>query len=530
MFENEGETLQGSQYRAHLDRNWNEGNKLFKQLQTQISKLPSNQSTTVANAEVTNAHTALDGTTYTSLATRLDAIDTRFSDLNVGGRNLLKHTDWSSYNVSNMTKVTEDGYTCLKTSSTTSNIIFGTLEANTQYTYSAWIKLETGAEGKLAFTNFGHFFVDKNASSNANKKHEDVASKRVYRDVAVKKGVWTKIWVTFTTNNLAGSTFGVYPAFLNSTVVYIRNCKLEKGNIATDWTPAPEDVQEQIDAHNTAIMTNAIGSENLLQTATDDVKTLTYSHTSYLDMCYEVLDKLSAGNYVVSFEAKSTVAGDVVDFYTYDGSHTNIIKSSNLYVDGVEKEPMQNYIDGYHKLTLSSSYVKYASVLYVTDTPNNFKVLIRAEANSGSGTVSIRNVQLQRGSIPTAWQAPTRMIKQSSAVSVLNGAKIANGAGSVDTYRSGDHAILIWNREVTIPKLAKNTTLYFASASIPSIEGLTNTHFIDNQWFTYTANGTWGKLVVDLNGTSIRFGLYTQNCDTFTGNVNIPASFVLWFY
>jgi hypothetical protein len=31
--------------------------------------------------------------------------------------------------------------------------------------------------------------------------------------------------------------------------------KLEKGNKATDWTPAPEDVQEQLDEHNTRIST-----------------------------------------------------------------------------------------------------------------------------------------------------------------------------------------------------------------------------------------------------------------------------------
>jgi len=41
----------------------------------------------------------------------------------------------------------------------------------------------------------------------------------------------------------------------SSSSVSFRKCKIEIGNKATDWTPAPEDVQSQLDSHNTRIST-----------------------------------------------------------------------------------------------------------------------------------------------------------------------------------------------------------------------------------------------------------------------------------
>lgn len=40
--------------------------------------------------------------------------------------------------------------------------------------------------------------------------------------------------------------------------LYIRNLKLEKGNVATDWTPAPEDIFEEGTKHPKSIFTNTI--------------------------------------------------------------------------------------------------------------------------------------------------------------------------------------------------------------------------------------------------------------------------------
>lgn len=113
------------------------------------------------------------------------------------------------------------------------------LEADTQYTYSAWIKLTTtdsATNVPFNFTSLGHFSIINNASTASDKTHEDVPAKRVYSPATISVGVWTKIQLTFTTNSLDGSKFGVYPKYNlgDAYTLFIRDQKLEKGNKATD--------------------------------------------------------------------------------------------------------------------------------------------------------------------------------------------------------------------------------------------------------------------------------------------------------
>lgn len=60
---------------------------------------------------------------------------------------------------------------------------------------------------------------------------------------------WKKFEMTYTATGTGSVTFK-----LNSAgTLYLANIKLEKGNIATDWTPAPEDLIKSITEANTAI-------------------------------------------------------------------------------------------------------------------------------------------------------------------------------------------------------------------------------------------------------------------------------------
>lgn len=59
-------------------------------------------------------------------------------------------------------------------------------------------------------------------------------------DTFVKKSIWFAIHGNYESN------------------LYVRNLKLEKGNVATDWTPAPEDTFEKGTKHPKSIFTNTI--------------------------------------------------------------------------------------------------------------------------------------------------------------------------------------------------------------------------------------------------------------------------------
>lgn len=146
----------------------------------------------------------------------------------VGGRNLItdsKNERYKEY------KGTVEDYIYY-------GIVGGTLEENTTYTLSLEYKSENVRSIDL-------FFINENISQTHNK------------NITNTNGEWKRETFTFTTNpNLSpkgsiridnnGSDTGNVTSKL-----WTRNVKLERGNIATDWTPAPEDIESKIPQYKT---------------------------------------------------------------------------------------------------------------------------------------------------------------------------------------------------------------------------------------------------------------------------------------
>ncbi|MCT4138425.1 hypothetical protein HZP64_14285 [Elizabethkingia anophelis] len=97
----------------------------------------------------------------------------------------------------------------------------------------------------------------------------------IRKDVSyITSGKWTKVFITYdkitgTNTSLIGLDGIDAPV---GTKIKYRNFKLEEGNKATDWTPAPEDVQEQLtNAQNSANTANQklsdIANDNILTTS-----------------------------------------------------------------------------------------------------------------------------------------------------------------------------------------------------------------------------------------------------------------------
>ncbi len=140
-------------------------------------------------------------------------------NIKVGGRNLItdsKNERYKEY------KGTVEDYIYY-------GIVGGTLEKNTTYTLSLEYKSENIRSVEM-------FFINEGFSQAPNKK------------IPNTNGEWKRETLTFTTDaNLSpkgsiridnnGSDTGDVTSKL-----WIRNVKLEKGNIATDWSPAPEDL------------------------------------------------------------------------------------------------------------------------------------------------------------------------------------------------------------------------------------------------------------------------------------------------
>ena len=101
------------------------------------------------------------------------------------------------------------------------------IEPNTVYTLSAWIKWESSVGDMFFYTNTGSM-IGTNVSSQ------------------VGTDDYKRVSVTFNSGDSATSTCRFECG--SDTPYLIYGLKLEKGNRATDWTPAPEDVDSLISA------------------------------------------------------------------------------------------------------------------------------------------------------------------------------------------------------------------------------------------------------------------------------------------
>ena len=153
-----------------------------------------------------------------NLATTQNIADA-INNIQIGGRNYILKSKEERYKEY---KGTVEDYIIYQ-------IIGGTLEKNTTYTLSLEYKSEDIRSVDL-------FFVVNDYS----QSH--------YKNIPNTNGLWKRELLTFTTNDKSpngyiridnnGSDTGNVASKL-----WTRNVKLEKGNIATDWSPAPEDIR-----------------------------------------------------------------------------------------------------------------------------------------------------------------------------------------------------------------------------------------------------------------------------------------------
>lgn len=164
----------------------------------------------------------------------------------------------------------------LQTTKYVSQSVLGKLEPNTEYTMSGWGLTENIVPGTTSFSiMFYHSgYYDNNGVSTwfgyGNKGFV----------VNAGSGEWVHLVWTFKTDDKV-STATTTNVFVNTKDftgdVYFCDLKLEKGNKATDWTPAPEDVDnainESVSKVQTAVSDLALTAEGITASVQEMQKT-----------------------------------------------------------------------------------------------------------------------------------------------------------------------------------------------------------------------------------------------------------------
>ena len=175
------------------------------------------------------------------------------NNINIGATNLLTgtrtFTDWSVPNAPTSLTESIDGFTVYHNSFSATDVSNGSYKdlqkfsciepkQNAQYTLSFWAK-GTG-------TIRSYFYPSTVVKGISSQGNTTTAS-----DGAITftlSNTYTKYWVTWTTSNNVSGLKNIIPCRLIGSVaeVYLYGVKFECGNKATDWTPAPEDIESEI--------------------------------------------------------------------------------------------------------------------------------------------------------------------------------------------------------------------------------------------------------------------------------------------
>lgn len=220
--------------------------------------------TALTNQGVTISGTVIqvgDKSLNVELSEQKQYVDDSIDNLEIGGRNIATKTNlgvdgWSwgmQTGGAIRESVVEDGINCCKLIKDDveqsgwgfifyKNIGRSKYKPNAVYTVSVEVKsnlvnvitfnglMRTDGKSKMLIDNFVR---DRNISSTWTKVSWVVTTRDVLPE-ATDQGVYFKV-------SSANSLPGMWYMF--------RNLKIEEGNKATDWTPAPEDTQTQIDEH-----------------------------------------------------------------------------------------------------------------------------------------------------------------------------------------------------------------------------------------------------------------------------------------
>lgn len=418
-------------------------------------------------------------------------------NIQIGGRNLItdsKNERYKEY------KGTVEDYIYY-------GIVGGTLEKNTTYTLSLEYKSEN-------LRNVEMFFINEGVSQVHGK------------NIPNTNGEWKRETLTFTTDaNLSpkgsiridnnGSDTGNVTSKL-----WTRNVKLEKGNIATDWSPAPEDLESQISTAKTATEAYARAQAELtkaqaiatadgkiteaeqrqiqqLQLKLQEAKTFAQQKVNELNIGGRNLLKNSGrnitnNNYLIAFYDITTdlKEGETVTL-TLKGKLGAGKQFFGLYNSGgeVALSELENKGNGIYQKTFNWR------VKLGVHTASNKKLYIFTIFNNVTIDSTIEWIKLERGNKPTDWSpAPEDIENKVADIQTDLTTAINNAKAQIEAEKRN-----IENSNARIQKL-ENKTQIFSDTQIDGNVVATGTLIVGN-----TQGTKAGITGMGMTNDSIRF-------------------------
>lgn len=228
---------------------------------------------------VTSLNTSLSGITgrVSSLESNTTTLTTKINNLSVGGRNLFTGTKdftgtWETRSKWSIDLDKYKGFTVLKKKTQWEGLRQKiSAVAGEKYVLSAYVKCELGS----VINGYGSAFTDSGAITSIDKHGKTLISS------SEDATEWRRITFPFTVTKSGNLEFRFENA-VNDKMFYICGLKLEEGTIATDWTPAPEDVENEITTVQETVTSNTTeisALKNSISLKVDSTEMTSYKET-----------------------------------------------------------------------------------------------------------------------------------------------------------------------------------------------------------------------------------------------------------
>lgn len=298
-------------------------------LTTEVSKKADGSTVTELSKKTSEIEQNING--FKSTVEKTYTSKEEFNDLEVGGRNLYLGTKdfsgkyWGTYDnedgVISSSNLTSDGYgdftafICNFTWNGYGQKTPATKVGET-FTYSAWVKRAPGYTGAIHI-----FSVLDNRYS--------VSSPSTYELTECIEGEWIRIKKTFTVTSVPED---VNKQFLRIRLeadgysglssesdirFYICGIKVEKGNKATDWSPAPEDVEQTAKSYTdqkadeiTQVVSKKVGADEIISKINQTAETITIDASKLNLTGYVTIENLN-GSGTTEINGENIITGSI---------------------------------------------------------------------------------------------------------------------------------------------------------------------------------------------------------------------------
>ncbi len=361
---------------------------IINNLVTNISNKPLSASQGVAlkgmidalQATANSLTTALNGKESSGAAAQALTDAKEYTDaIKIGGRNLIKGTGVVMTDI----PYPSVDYTGVVTSRTTVNA------TDTEYILSFEAK-STAANDKLHTYFFGSGTTTNAQTSQGQQSNRDDG--QVYFTLS---NVWERYWVKYKqtrTENTKTVQIRTQASY-GTGLVSVRNAKFEVGNKPTDWSPAPEDVQAQIDEIE-------IGGKNLL-TGTKDFsgKWINAEHWTDGGTFNGLQVKTRTGKWQGLSQTYNIQSGQLYTFSLY--AKSNGYNTAAFYsVQSLDDDNSASLDKNSKAISISQNWSRHSITVLCTRSGT---VNFRLEMSEDDSELSVCGYKLEQGNKATDW-------------------------------------------------------------------------------------------------------------------------------